>query len=183
MTVTERNHHGYRHERVGGMTARSASDVGVRPARLDDAAWVRDMLTDFWGGTMVAVHGELIDASRCESLVAERTGNRIGLLTYRDDTRGREIVSLAASKRGVGAGTALLRAVATDARTAGIHRLWLVTTNDNTDALRFYQRRGLDLVSLSRDAVTKARTIKPAIPEISDGIPVRHEFELELRLD
>jgi N-acetylglutamate synthase-like GNAT family acetyltransferase len=162
---------------------RSASDVVARPARVDEAAWTRDLLTDFWGGTTMAVHGELIDAARCASLVAERTGNRIGLLTYRDDGRGREIVSLLALKRGVGAGTALLCRAAGDARTAGIHRLWLVTTNDNTDALRFYQRRGFDLVALNRDAITKARTIKPAIPEISDGIPVRHEFELELRLD
>jgi GNAT superfamily N-acetyltransferase len=165
------------------MTTSPGADVVVRPTRADEAAWLRDQLTEFWGGTMMAVHGELIDATRCPSLVADQAGDRIGLLTYRDDARGREVVSLQALKHGAGAGTALLRATADDARAAGVHRLWLIMTNDNVDALRFYQRRGFDLVALHRDAVTKARTIKPAIPEISDGIPVRHEFELELRLD
>jgi ribosomal protein S18 acetylase RimI-like enzyme len=38
-----------------------------------------------------------------------------------------------------GVGTRLLEAVADERRAA---RLWLVTTNDDLDALRFYQRRG-----------------------------------------
>lgn len=56
-------------------------------------------------------------------------------------------------------------------------------TNDNTIALRFYQRRGFDLVALHRDAVTRARAeLKPSIPLEIDGIPLRHELELEMRL-
>jgi hypothetical protein len=68
------------------------------------------------------------------------------------------------------------------AATAGATRLWLVTTNDNVRALRFYQRNGFDLVAVHRDAVTRARALKPAIPRVLDGIPVRHELELEVRL-
>ena len=60
----------------------------------------------------------------------------------------------------------------------------------DSDALRldvgrlrvFYQRHGYDLVAVHRDAVTRARALKPAIPEILDGIPVRHELELEVLL-
>jgi RimJ/RimL family protein N-acetyltransferase len=66
---------------------------------------------------------------------------------------------------------------------AGVGRVWLITTNDNTAALRFYQRLGFDLVALHRDAVDAARSIKPSIPLVgNDGIPIRHELELELRL-
>lgn len=46
-------------------------------------------------------------------------------------------------------------------------------------AVRFYQRRGTDLVALHRDAVTLARTLKPSIPDEVDGIALRHELELE----
>jgi hypothetical protein len=59
----------------------------------------------------------------------------------------------------------------------------LITTNDNLDALRFYQRRGLRLVGLAPDAVAASRRLKPGIPEIGAyGIPLRDELTLELSL-
>ena len=70
------------------------------------------------------------------------------------------------------------------ARKSNSRRLWLVTTNDNLDALRFYQRRGMCLVRLWVDATTEARrTLKPEIPLTGEyGIPLRDELELELIL-
>lgn len=64
----------------------------------------------------------------------------------------------------------------------GADRLTLITTNDNTHALRFYQRYGFDLVALHRHGVDAARRLKPGIPAEADGIPIRHELELELPL-
>jgi hypothetical protein len=60
--------------------------------------------------------------------------------------------------------------------------VWVVTTNDNVDALRFYQRRGYRLASVDAGAVDRARAaLKPAIPEVgAHGIPLRDELELEL---
>ncbi len=59
--------------------------------------------------------------------------------------------------------------------------VWLITTDANLHALRFYQRRGLVLAALHRNAVEAARRIKPEIPLIgNDGIPIRDELELEL---
>lgn len=70
------------------------------------------------------------------------------------------------------------------ARRAGCTRLWLVTTNDNLDALRFYQRRGFRLSRLRPGAVDLSRqTLKPEIPEVGTfGIAIRDELELELDL-
>ncbi|WP_406673419.1 GNAT family N-acetyltransferase [Nonomuraea sp. N2-4H] len=76
----------------------------------------------------------------------------------------------------------LIDAVRAVAAERGLARLTLITTNDNTHALRFYQRYGFDLVALHREAVERARELKPSIPKESDGIPIRHELELELRL-
>jgi hypothetical protein len=60
----------------------------------------------------------------------------------------------------------------------------LITTNDNTHALRFYQRRGLQLAALHRNAIEESRRLKPEIPQHgADGIPLRDELELELVLD
>ena len=83
-----------------------------------------------------------------------------------------------------GVGSALLAEAGRIARAAGCTRLWLITTNDNVDALRFYQRRGFRLTQVYAGAVDDARArLKPQIPETGDyGIPLRDEIELELRL-
>jgi hypothetical protein len=56
-------------------------------------------------------------------------------------------------------------------------------TNDNTTALRFYQRRGFDLVAVHRGAVTRARAELKRTPLEVDGIPIRPEIELEIELE
>ena len=46
-----------------------------------------------------------------------------------------------------------------------------------------YQRAGWDWVDFRRDAITRARAIKPEIPETGNhGIPIRHEIEFEAPL-
>ena len=86
--------------------------------------------------------------------------------------------------RVTGVGTALVEAVRARALDAGCGLLWVVTTNDNVDALRFYQRRGFRLARLRTGAVDESReTVKPEIPAIGDhGIPLRDEIELEMSL-
>ena len=80
-----------------------------------------------------------------------------------------------------GIGTALLSRATGLARAAGVPRLWLITTNDNLNALRFYQRRGLRLVAVRRGAVDEARALKASIPVIGEsGIELHDEIELEL---
>jgi ribosomal protein S18 acetylase RimI-like enzyme len=98
--------------------------------------------------------------------------------------RSIELVAFAATSPWRGVGTALLEGLEDDARAHGAERVWLVTTNDNVDALRFYQRRGYRLVALRPGAVDAARREhKPSIPETGDhGIPLRDELELEKRL-
>ena len=52
-----------------------------------------------------------------------------------------------------------------------MRRVWLVTTNDNLAALRFYQRRGFALAALHPRAIEVSRRLKPSIPPVGhDGI-------------
>jgi DNA-3-methyladenine glycosylase I len=82
----------------------------------------------------------------------------------------------------MGIGTALIDAVKVAAAEAGCRRLWLVTTNDNMNALRFYQKRGFVLVKINRNAIEFARKLK-LVPLIgAEGIPLRDEIELEIIL-
>lgn len=158
--------------------------LAVRALRPDERGWADALLDERWGATRVVSVNRVHDASTLPSLVAIGPDNRpAGLATYTIVGNESELVTIDAVPEGAGAGTALLAAVVTAARTAGCRRLWLVTTNDNVRALRFYQRRGLRLAALHRDAVTTARGHKPSIPETGEhGIPLRDMLELELVL-
>lgn len=161
------------------MTQQSQA-VQIRPIGPEDREAVKDILSGSWGETGVAAHGVLYDAVGLPGYVATVGPEIAGLVTYHVGDDGWEVVSLDATVAGHGIGTALLRAVEESARAAGAPRVWLITTNENVNALRFYQRRGFDLVAVHRDAVAKSRAeLKPSIPLDVDGIPVRHELELE----
>ncbi len=153
----------------------------VRAANEADATWVAQVLIASWGAFEVARLGELVDLSPLPKLIAEYGDERVGLLTYLAEGGSWEIVTIDVTRSRVGAGAALLEGVGALARGAGARRVWLITTNDNTHALRFYQRSGFDLVAIHRDAVAEARRLKPSIPLVgNDGVPIRHELELEL---
>jgi GNAT superfamily N-acetyltransferase len=141
---------------------------------------MRAAIADAWGSDRMVSRGRLTEpVSVCPGFVAELDGRPAGLalLARRED--GLELVGLLALEPGGGVGGALLAEVEREAERRGT-RAWLITTNDNTRALRLYQRRGWELVALHRDAVTEARRLKPEIPVTGDdGIPIRHELELQ----
>ena len=156
----------------------------VRPLAEQDSAWVRQAITQYWGDTIVVAHGKVYYPHTLPGFVAILKGNRVGLLTYALEEEHCEIVTFNSTKPGIGVGTLLLKAVTQAAQEAGCKRLWLITTNDNLDALRFYQKRGFTIVAVHRGAVDAARRLKPAIPLIGDDqIPLHDEIELEMRLE
>lgn len=108
--------------------------------------------------------------------MGEDGGRRVGLLTYlvRDDAC--EIVTIDAFEPGRGIGTALLDSV----KALGHRRLWLVTTNDNIRAQRFYERSGFRLVAVREGEIERSRRLKPQIPDVGEaGVPIRDELEYE----
>jgi ribosomal protein S18 acetylase RimI-like enzyme len=137
-----------------------------------------------WGGDTVVAHGEHIEPSRLPGVVAVSEGRIVGHASYRIVEGACEITSIAADPPQRGIGSALMDPIIGEARRAGCRRAWLTTTNDNLDALCFYQRRGFRLVALRPGAVDEARRdLKPGLPDIgAHGIPMRDELDLELPL-
>jgi GNAT superfamily N-acetyltransferase len=130
---------------------------------------------------VVARRRELLDATARPAVAALRPdGGLAGVLTYDIVGSECEILTLHAAEPQSGAGTVLIDAAHAVAARAGCHTLWVLTTNDNVDALRFYQRRGFRLSALRPGAVDESRqTLKPHIPLTgSYGIPLRDEIEL-----
>ena len=155
----------------------------IRPREVVDQAAARAFLARH-GSLRVARLGELVHPLDHPALVAETGGGQLlGMLTYvpGQDWQQCEILTLHADQQWRGAGTALIEAAAQLARRQRCARLWVITTNDNVDALRFYQRRGFCLVKVHRGAVDRSRaSLKPEIPPVGAyGIPLRDEIELE----
>ena len=85
--------------------------------------------------------------------------------------------------QGIGVGTRLLDAAQEAARAGGARRFWLVTTNDNTQAIRFYQKRGFSLKAVRIGAFEETRRLKnESLALGNDGISIEHEFEFEMEL-
>jgi GNAT superfamily N-acetyltransferase len=157
-----------------------ANRIEVRESAAADEAAVRQFLAEH-ASEGVARLGTLVQPADHPALVALRGGVLRGVLTYLVDGSNCEILTLHVAEQWGGTGTALVAAAERTASNRGCRRLWVLTTNDNVDALRFYQRRGFRLTQLHAGAVDEARArLKPEIPRVGDhGIPLRDELVLE----
>jgi GNAT superfamily N-acetyltransferase len=153
--------------------------VEVRYRQADDSPEVERFL-ERHHSARVARLGELVYPLDHPTLIAEADGRLAGVLTYIVDGSRYEILTLHTAEPWRGTGTALVEALEHVAAERGCTFLVVITTNDNVDALRFYQRRGFSLIALHRGAVEDSRArLKPEIPmEGNYGIPLRDEIEL-----
>jgi N-acetylglutamate synthase-like GNAT family acetyltransferase len=160
--------------------------MGPRPAirrlRADDLPAITEMATTSWGSTRVVSRGRRLDILDLPGFVAEVEDVLVAYLSFEVIGGACEVVVLHSQHPGAGSGTALLVRLVARCVELGLARIWVITTNDNTPALRWYQRRGFQLVALHRDAVTESRRLlKPEIPLRGvDDIEIRDEIELEL---
>ena len=136
-----------------------------------------------WFSMQMVVHGESIDLGTAAGYYAMEGDEIVGLITYRVIEDEMEILSLDSLRENMGIGTALLNKATDKAAEIGCARITLITTNDNLSALRFYQKRGFDMVRLYCNALEQSRKVKPEIPLFGEnGIPLKHEIELEMIL-
>jgi len=157
--------------------------IDLRALDPADGPQVACWLTGHWGSEIVVAHGAVFRPAGLPGFVAVDGDEWLGLLTHHIDGDACEIITINCVRPNAGIGTALIAAVKQVAQQADCRRLWLITTNDNTAALRFYQKRGFRLAALHADAVARSRRIKPEIPAIgNDGIPIRDEIEMEMLL-
>ena len=81
--------------------------------------------------------------------------------------------------RGRGVVTELVTAVLQEARAQGVERVFVTVTNDDLPGLGLYQRLGFTITGVLVDRLAGKGRVEPGF----DGIPVRYEIQLELRLD
>lgn len=161
----------------------SAEDVVTTRELADaDRAWAVALFTLHFSDAVIGSRGAWFDTRLLPGFVAEHQDKLAGVLVHTPLSPGLdcEIVALVSEVQRVGAATALLSRCVTAARMAGSRRVFLTTSNDNIDALRFYQRRGWRIVAVHRDSISQARAERPSIPLVGHhGILIADELELE----
>ena len=144
---------------------------------------VKAIVSEQWGSPKILSKDKMYEAITLPGFIAERDNKPVGLILYATEEGGCEIVAIYSAVEKQGIGTKLIELVKEVAKEKKCNRLWLQTTNDNTSALRFYQKRGFTMAAFRANAIEAQRKIKPIPLTGNDGIPIRDEIELEMKLD
>lgn len=154
------------------------AEITISP--LDDLAEVQLLLRRRWGETLI-MHGRTWMLGEYSALAARGEGAEIlGLATYFIQKNTVLVLTIDNYSEIKGIGTRLLEALAERGRAAGANTIRVMTTNDNTPALRYFQLIGFNLVAFYPGAINTYRIFAPTLPEKGvDGINVRDAIELE----
>ncbi len=144
-------------------TLRHNESMEVRPLDDRDQQWLMEFMTRTWGFPVVSISGAH-NPGELPGFVALRGDQRLGVITYRLADEACEVVTINSLQENQGVGTALLEAVKHIAAERAL-RLWLSTTEDNANAIRFYESRGMTRQAVHRDFIELVRGYKP----VTDG--------------
>ena len=146
-----------------------------------DRTLVDEFIRQQWYTTTMIIRGKEVDMTQTEGFYVKEQEDIIGLITYLVSDDVLEVTSLNSLRENQGIGSKLVDAVIREAKDRKLKKILVVTTNDNINAIKIYQKRGFDMACLYHNALDISRKIKPEIPLIGDhSIPLRHEIEFEL---
>ncbi len=157
--------------------------VEFKPISSGNRDEVNGFIRAQWFSTDMVVRGAIVDMTKLGGFVAYADEKIAGLITYLIKGGECEIMSLDSLRERQGIGTALVNMVIKAASGRKCGKIKLITTNDNINAIGFYQKRGFDMTRIYHDSMEVSRKLKPEIPLLGDfNIPLRHEIEFEMNL-
>ena len=155
----------------------------IREIRNTDKTMVAKFIAANWGATVCISKGRKYKPAELPGFICKENNNIVGLVTYRIEKSYCEITTLNSCIKKSGLGRELIKKVIEVAINENCDRIWVITTNDNTNAIMFYQKMGFEWSNFYKDAMQLSRKIKHEIPELGfDNIPIKHEIEFELIL-
>lgn len=162
----------------------NSSDFHLEILKSKHIEKVKILVAKHWGSPLIITKGQIHNISKLDGFVSLKDGCMIGLITYKVSNNECEIITLDSLVERQGLGTLLVNKVIAISIQKKYNRVWLISTNDNTNAIRFYQKLGFRWTGFYKDAVNDSRIIKPDIPELGfDRIPIEHEIEFEYLID
>jgi GNAT superfamily N-acetyltransferase len=150
--------------------------MDVRPLGDRDRGWLTELVTREWGLPVVSISGVYAHPGDLPGFVAEEDGRPLGAITYRATADECEVVTLNSLRKNQGVGSALLNRVKLIADQQGL-RLWLITTDENTGAIRFYENRGMTRLAVHKDFVYLVRVHKSGLGDEAKGDDYRDAIE------
>ena len=155
-------------------------DFIIRDKDIDDNDWVKFVAEEQWGSEKIISGEKMHYVLNLPGFIAEKEGKQVGIILYFIENAECEIVALYSSVEKNGIGTELIKKIIEKSKKENCKRVWVLTTNDNTYALKFYQKRGFLLSAVRISEIEKQRIKKPIPQTENDGIPIRDEIELEM---
>ena len=144
---------------------------------------IQPIIDKTWGAPFLAINGKLWDSRTMSGFAAFNSDEILGYLLYEFHDGVCEIMLLQSIAQNIGIATALIEQVKQFTKSKSINKIIVQTSNDNSHAFRFYQRRGFTIREIRLGAMDAARKLKPSIPLIGeDGIPLRDEIEFEMEI-
>lgn len=155
----------------------------IKEVGKEDRPLVASFISESWSSPLSVSRGRIFDTTDLPGFLYKEDGKVVGLATYHLDQEDCEIVTLNSHLNNRGLASHLIDRVIEMAKKHNCKRVWLITTNDNTHAMRFYQKRGFEWAGFHKNAMEHSRKLKPEIPQLgNDDIPIKHEIEFELGL-
>src|SRR5271156_3583685 len=127
----------------------------IEPMSDQHRSWVRTRTQTLFNGTFVVIRGKTYEPASLQGFIALDRSVPMGLATYYIENDVCEIVTLDALAQWSGIGTALLSRVEEEAKMRQCKRARMITTNDNIDALRFYQKRAYHICAVHLNALER----------------------------
>jgi GNAT superfamily N-acetyltransferase len=136
-----------------------------------------------WGSDILVSRGKTYKAEDLDGILVYENGRIVGLGLYYIKNYECEMVLLETFVQNKGIGTKIIEKIKEIAKINNCKRIWLITSNDNITALKFYQKRGFYIANIYKNAMEESRRIKPSIPKIAEnGIEIRDEIEFEIKI-
>jgi N-acetylglutamate synthase-like GNAT family acetyltransferase len=153
----------------------------LREKTNEDNTIISKLIKENWGSEKIVTKGKIYDANILDGIIASIGEDILGIGLYIINNKECEIIVLQSFKENIGIGTNIINSIKEKAKNNNCKRLWLITTNDNIEAIKYYQRRGFIISNIYINSIEDARKLKPQIPKIGNyNIPIRDEIEFEI---
>jgi len=121
----------------------------IKTASKTDFEWIKKLYARTWSGDICVSRGKVQKVDDFTGgFVAETGGQNFGFVTYTITGPEVEITGIVSLTEKNGVGSALVKAVIDLAKKQKLKKVCLVTTNDNLNGIRFWQKRGFKLVKV-----------------------------------
>jgi len=157
--------------------------ITLREIKSTDQEWIKKISLDLWNSVKIVSQHKIYYTDKLSGILALYQDTRAGLLLYSIDQPTLNIISLNTLFENIGIGSKLIERIEKIGIKKKLKKVRVTTTNDNIDALRFYQAKGFQIIKVNVDIMNKYRKLKPELPKLGFyNIEIRDEFVLEKAL-